>query len=236
MSILPVSFAATQDIGEILFRDILKMTEYPGAPFTGNIMNDVVMFFFIPTVFLIIVIYTLVGRLTDTPKMNLLMSIAFYVFVIFGGYFRIFALLAGPYFIFLLVFLGLFMFFVGHFGLRRAGGGAAGGAMSSRALGGGMAARAASAQDLMALTRETKMLTAQVRTMLRPGSDTRYAGDAVARLEEAASELEEELRRVGGISNFLKSNPIQRSIAGQSHLNPQDVLRDARDTIRRATS
>ncbi len=136
LSILPsVAFAAVfnqDDIGSLIFRDFLKMTDYPGAPFSGNIVNDLVMFLFIPTVFIIVVVYTLAGRLTDTPKINLLISIAFYAFIVFGGYYRIFALLAGPYFLFMLIFLGLFMFLIGHFGLRRAGGG-----MTTRAAGGG---------------------------------------------------------------------------------------------------
>lgn len=123
-----VAFAASSsDIGEILFRDILKMTEYPGAPFSGSIVNDLVMFLFIPTAFMIVVVYVLVGRFTPHHSLNLLMSLAFYAFIIFGGYYRIFALLAGPYFLFLLVFFGIILFFLGHFGLRR-GGAPAGGA------------------------------------------------------------------------------------------------------------
>ncbi len=116
---------AQQDIGELLFKDILKMSQYPGAPFTGNIVNDLVMFFFIPTVFIILIIYTLAGRMTDNAKIDLLLSVTFYIFIVFGGYFGMFALLAGPYFLFMLIFMGLFMFFLGHFGLRRAGGGRA---------------------------------------------------------------------------------------------------------------
>lgn len=113
---------AQQDIGELLFRDILRMSQYPGAPFTGNIVNDLVMFFFIPTVFIILIIYTLAGRMTDNAKIDLLLSVTFYLFIVFGGYFGMFALIAGPYFLFMLIFMGLFMFFLGHFGLRRAGG------------------------------------------------------------------------------------------------------------------
>lgn len=145
LSFLPsVVFAQrTQDIGELIFRDILRMTEWPGAPFTGNIINDLVMMLFIPSVFIIVVIYTLVGRLTPHPKLNLLMSLAFYAFIVFGGYFRIFALLAGPYFLFLLIIMGLLFFFLGHFGLRRGGGmpgggaGHGGGGLSGMAVGGG---------------------------------------------------------------------------------------------------
>lgn len=127
LSFLPGVVFAQRDIGELIFRDILKMNTYPGSPFTGNIINDIVMFLFIPTVFIIVIIYTLAGRLTDNTKIDLLLSVAFYLFIVFGGYYSIFALLAGPYFLFLLIVMGLFYFFLGHFGLRRAGTGGGGG-------------------------------------------------------------------------------------------------------------
>ena len=123
LSFLPGLAFAQTDIGSLIFRDILKMSSYPGSPFSGNIINDLVMFLFIPTVFIIVIIYTLAGRLTDNTKIDLLLSVAFYLFIVFGGYYSIFALLAGPYFLFMLIIMGLFMFFLGHFGLRRAGGG-----------------------------------------------------------------------------------------------------------------
>ncbi len=110
---------ALEDIGILLFVDILKMTEYPGSPFTGNIINDLVMFLLVPTIFIIVVIYTLVGRLTPNGKIKLLLSVGIFLFIVFGGYYPMFAYLAGPYFLFLIIFLGLIMFFFGHFGLRR---------------------------------------------------------------------------------------------------------------------
>ena len=121
LSFLPGLAFAQTDIGSLIFRDILKMSSYPGSPFSGNIINDLVMFLFIPTVFIIVIIYTLAGRLTDNTKIDLLLSVAFYLFIVFGGYYSIFALLAGPYFLFMLIIMGLFMFFLGHFGLRRGG-------------------------------------------------------------------------------------------------------------------
>jgi hypothetical protein len=136
---------AQSDIGELVFRNILQVNDYPGSPFTGVVINDLVMFFFIPTVFIIVIIYTLVGRLTDDKKIKLLMGIAFYLFIIFGGYFRIFMLLAGPYFLFLIIILGIVFFFLGHFGLGR--GHALGG--GSGAGGHGLSGTSQSDEDLL---------------------------------------------------------------------------------------
>lgn len=123
MVLLLSGVVAAQDVGEILFRDILRMNAYPGPPFTGRIFDDLVMFFFVPSVFLIVVIFTLAGRLTDDTRIKVLLGITFFLLVVVQGLFVVFAMLAGPYFLFLLFFLGLFMFFVGHFGVRRASGG-----------------------------------------------------------------------------------------------------------------
>ena len=126
---------ATLDIGTIIFVELLGMGQYyPGSPFTGQIINDLVMFLLVPTVFIILVVYTLVGRLTDNTKIKLLLSITLYLFIIFGGYYPMFALLAGPYFIFLIIIIGLLFFFLGHFGLRRGGGGSQAQGMPGRAL------------------------------------------------------------------------------------------------------
>ncbi|MBI2971381.1 MAG: hypothetical protein HYY37_03130 [Candidatus Aenigmarchaeota archaeon] len=107
--------AFAQDVGEILFRNLLRMPQYPGPPFSGDIMQDIVMFFFIPTVFIILVVYTVAGRIVDNTKLDLLLSIALYLFIIFGGYYSVFALLAGPYFFFLVIIMGLLLFLKSHF-------------------------------------------------------------------------------------------------------------------------
>ncbi len=104
------------DIGAFLFVDLLGMTMYPGYPFTGVIVRDIIMFFFIPTVFLIMIIYVLTGRIFSTNKqLRLMLGLAVYLFIIAGGYFKTFALLAGPYFIFLIFILGLVYFIPTHF-------------------------------------------------------------------------------------------------------------------------
>lgn len=236
LSFLPgiafAQFGRTQDIGELLFRDILRMTEYPGAPFTGNIINDLVMMLFIPSVFIIIVIYTLVGRLTPHPKLNLLMSLAFYAFIVFGGYFRIFALLAGPYFLFLLIIMGLLFFFLGHFGLRRGGPMPAGGAGG----GGGMAGSAVGAgpDQFVSDMIRVRSLTTSVNAGCRPNADTRNLGDHAAQLTEMTERLKVELQGWGGAAKFKKLNPIQSTIEGHKHLNPDQIIRDAENAIRRA--
>lgn len=109
------------DIGELIFLEILKMTQYPGSPFTGNIINDLIMFLFVPSVFIILFVYMILGRLfaAGQTRLRLLMGITIYLFIVAGGYYPAFALIAGPYFIFLIFFLGIIFFVFGHFGVKR---------------------------------------------------------------------------------------------------------------------
>lgn len=122
------------DIGSIIFFDILRMTQYPGSPFTGNIVNDLIMFLLVPSVFIILFTYSLLGRLfaAGQTRMRLLVGITIYLFIVAGGYYPAFALIAGPYFIVLIFLLGILYFVLGHFGVRR------GHAMSGHALGHGV--------------------------------------------------------------------------------------------------
>lgn len=121
--------AFEDDIGNIFFREILQFTEYPGSPFTGNIINDLIMFFIVPTIFIVVVVYITVGRLFPPEgmfsRLRLLLGVGMYLFIVAGGYFRVFALIAGPYFIFLIFIMGLLYFFIEHFTGRRGGGTAA---------------------------------------------------------------------------------------------------------------
>lgn len=115
------------DIGRTLFVELLGMRNYPGAPFTGNVINDLIMFLIIPTIFIIFVVFILLGRLAVTQKgIRLMLGVGIYLFIIAGGYYNTFALAAGPYFIFLIFILGLLYFIPSHFRVR--GGGMPGGA------------------------------------------------------------------------------------------------------------
>ncbi len=110
---------AFEDIGYLLFAQFLGMTEYPGDPFTGNIARDLILFLIVPTIFIIFVVYILLGRLAVQQKqIRLLLGIGVYLFILAGGYYRTFALLAGPYFIFLIFILGLIYFIPSHFRVR----------------------------------------------------------------------------------------------------------------------
>jgi hypothetical protein len=116
------------DIGQILFVDILKMSSYPGSPFSGNMVNDMVMFLFIPTVIIILFIYVIMQRLNiGNAPLRLLFGLAIYSYIIVGGFYQAFALAVGPYFLILIFILGLFYFITAHF---RVGGHAHGSAES----------------------------------------------------------------------------------------------------------
>lgn len=115
------------DIGETLFVQLLGMTQYPGQPFTGNIYRDIIMFLIVPTIFIIMVLYIMSGRIIPDKKFRIMLGVGAYLFIIAGGYYSFFALLAGPYFIFLIFILGVLGYLAGHFRRGGAGGGYSGG-------------------------------------------------------------------------------------------------------------
>src|SRR3989344_8505976 len=122
------------DIGQTLFVELLGMTQYPGQPFTGNIYRDIIMFLIVPTIFIIMVLYIMSGRVIPDKKFRVMLGVGAYLFVIAGGYYSTFALLAGPYFIVLIFIVGLLWFLVGHLTGRtpHAAGAPAGGGAYSR--------------------------------------------------------------------------------------------------------
>ncbi len=121
--------AQTEDIGRTLFTELLGMRNYPGSPFSGSIINDLIMFLIIPTIFIIFVVYILLGRLAVQARgIRILLGIGIYLFIVAGGYYSVFATLSGPYFIFLIFILGLLYFIPSHFRVRGGGGMPGGGA------------------------------------------------------------------------------------------------------------
>jgi hypothetical protein len=122
------------DIAEMLFREILGMSTYPGSPFTGDIFRDIILFFFVPTVFLIIFVYMLSGLVIPPAvhKLRLLMAIAIYAFIIASRYFEGFAIFASQFYFVFVIFVGILYFISTHF--RRAG---RGGGMAYEGGGGG---------------------------------------------------------------------------------------------------
>src|SRR3989338_9201240 len=111
------------DIGEMLFREILGMSAYPGSPFTGNIFQDIILFFFVPTVFLIIFVYVASGIIIapENGKLRLLFGIAIYAFIIASRYFEGFAIFASQFYFIFVILIGIVYFLGRHF--RRPGGG-----------------------------------------------------------------------------------------------------------------
>ena len=116
---------AFEDIGYTIFAEVLGMQMYPGSPFTGEIVKDLILFLFVPSVFIIMFKVVLLGRIVASEYRNLrlLVGIAIYMFIIASGYYAAFALIAGPYFVFLIFILGAIYFIPGHFGIRGGGGG-----------------------------------------------------------------------------------------------------------------
>ncbi|MFH1631349.1 MAG: hypothetical protein ABIA21_04000 [Candidatus Aenigmatarchaeota archaeon] len=110
---------AFEDIGSFIFRDILRVYEYCAGckPFTGEPVTDLVLYLFIPMIFVILIIYMLLARMFPEgyKGIKLLMGIAVFLFIVFSGLFSIFIYLSGPYFIFLLAIVGVAMYLFSHF-------------------------------------------------------------------------------------------------------------------------
>ncbi|MBI4162145.1 MAG: hypothetical protein HY513_00550 [Candidatus Aenigmarchaeota archaeon] len=205
------------DIGAFIFIDLLGMTMYPGYPFTGNIIRDAIQFLFIPSVFIILVIYMLVGRLAvPGHKIRVMLAVAVYLFIISGGYYKAFALLAGPYFIFLIFILGLLYFIPAHFGI----GGAH--AHSGRALGAlsHKGAEIASFEDLSfrdLLQREVMLrnLNKQIERLKKDHSPDAQRG--VAELYQKAGALEAEIESAVLNMNGIEKQAYKAYKAKQEH-------------------
>lgn len=135
------------DIGSLLFVDFLRMSNYPGSPFTGNLFQDLILFLIVPTIFIIMVLYIATGRIIPDKKMRVMLGVGAYLFILASGYYTAFAQLAGPYFIFLIFILGLLGFITGHF--RRGGHG--GGAFASHSYdsGGGYSSESRSKSSIL---------------------------------------------------------------------------------------
>ena len=179
-----------EDIGYILFVQILRMSQYPGAPFTGDIIRDIVLFFFIPTVFIILFTYMLLGRLF-TPgqtKLRLLVGIAIYLFIWASGWYGSFAMLAGPYFIFLIVILGALYFLPSHFRIGSGGGYPAGGGYSDHGGGGERVDEMTRPALLAARDREKEHIRFLEEEIKRAG-DEKEKGNLRSQLVEAKLRL-----------------------------------------------
>ncbi len=190
------AFAQAGDIGRTLFGELLGMRNYPGSPFSGNIINDLIMFLIIPTIFIIFVVFILLGRLAVAQRgIRILIGIGIYLFIVAGGYYSTFALLAGPYFIFLIFILGLLYFIPSHFRVRGGGG-----------MPGGAGASLEGAETSLAKQLVTKqiMLNQQEAGLKR----ARQANDPrTADYESRVAELKAEIKVLEG---EIRLNPAER--------------------------
>lgn len=129
------------DIGYLIFAQLLGMTEYPGAPFTGQIARDLILFLLVPSIFIIMIVFVLLGRIAvHQRQIRILLGVGIYLFILASGYYRTFALLAGPYFVVLIFVLGLIYFIPSHFRVRGSG-------MPGRSAGGGGRGRGFTSMD-----------------------------------------------------------------------------------------
>lgn len=102
------------DIAQLIFMDFLQMSEYATMS-TGNIMHDLIMLLFLPTILIIFVVYQSVGAVIKNRGLRLLVGIGLYMFIIVEGFYQMFAYFAKAYFLFLLFIVGLLFFLPRHF-------------------------------------------------------------------------------------------------------------------------
>lgn len=203
-------FDGDLDIGRILFVDILGMGDlYPnGAPFTGKIINDLVMVFLIPSAFLIFISYTVAGRLTDNTKIDLMLSILFYLFVVFGGLFKVFALLSGPTFLILIFIMGLIAFYLGLIGIGKRGGGARLGGAGGQGMPAGAVASSMStgeANTIVMLLKGARTYNEQ-KTILTNGINkirTEYSEARKEHNDRLAQSLQQQASYLEGLRHLL---------------------------------
>jgi len=193
------------DIGYTLFVEILRMSQYPGAPFTGDIVRDIVMFFFIPTVFIILFVFMLLG--TMFPRgwpLRVLTGIAIWLFIVFGGYYGVFAAIAGPYFFILIFILGGLFFLRGHIGVRVEGGAVPGyGGGGSRGGGGGKDLPEVNPLERKRLENELKRLDERIKKLQKKEESmiargVHGAGSVTLQIDELEAARKEILRRLRG--------------------------------------
>jgi len=208
-----VAFAQDfDDIGSLIFRDLLQMSDYPGAPFTGAIIQDLIMFLLVPTVFIILLVYMLLGRLFwptgEQAKLRLLVGVTMYLFIVAGGYYSTFARLAGPYFLFLIFIFGLLYFFLGHFSIREGGGygRGRGGGYSSGESGRSKYAHLET-MNRMELNIEKDRIQADLNAVRKQLKDATRKGSTETHLENLRTreaDLAGELREIQTLLNVVK--------------------------------
>ncbi|MAH43505.1 hypothetical protein CL614_07370, partial [archaeon] len=85
---------------------------------TGNIMEDLVMLFFLPVLIMILFVYVLITDLKilqDKKAVKFLFGVGAVLFIVFGGFYELLAMVTKTYFIIMIFLLGIFYFVVGHF-------------------------------------------------------------------------------------------------------------------------
>lgn len=198
---------ALEDIGYMIFAEFLGMAQYPGDPFTGNIYRDLIMFLLVPTIFIIMILYIMSGRIIPDKKFRIMLGVGAYLFIIAGGYYSFFALLAGPYFIFLIFILGVLGYLMRHF--RPSGGGYSGGGggfsrgepgreASKVRAGFNTEQRADIKEDIEDLEDDIKKLEKEKRKLEDRRTDELASGSvdrrAVATLEDLINKKDEQIR------------------------------------------
>lgn len=190
---------AVGDIGYMLFVELLGMTQYPGAPFTANIIKDLILFLFIPAVFILIVVYLGTSRIisTEHAKMRLLLSIAAFLFILVSGYYPVFAYIAGVYFIFFIFIIVLLFFFVSHF--KKSAASTNGGAMPAD---GGKKMRnmlgigTLNPSDRDYMLQEEKKITERIRKLDKDINNALKSGASVGDALKIRDELDAELQQI----------------------------------------
>lgn len=109
------------EIDDILFRGILRISDYPAYPFTGNVISDLITFFVLPTILIFTIVYfgteSIIPKLGAHKGFRILFSVVVYLYIITQGMFGIIARGIHFYLIFFLILAGI-MFLLSHIRTR----------------------------------------------------------------------------------------------------------------------
>ncbi len=200
-----VAFAqGINDIGRTLFVELLNARNYPGSPFSGNPVNDIILFFLVPTILIIMIIYMMVGRIFPVgyKSLRLLLGIGAYLFIIASGYYGFFMQLAGPTFIFFIFILGVLFFFLEFVFSRRGGGG-------TRVGGGGARGAGATLENVgESLAKQLVLKQIQLKEQEAGLKSARTANDPrTGDYESRVAEIRAEIKVLEG---EIRLNPAER--------------------------
>lgn len=178
-------------------------TQYAYKPLEG-----LIYLVFFPTVFIILLIYLIVNRITARKGLNFLLGIAFYAFIIMQGWYGLVAQFGTAWYMLIIILLGVWAVFRTFFPQRGEGGGVRQRITTFSKFGGELGKRAwsrMSGQEKDLAKRIERRLHALEKMDPKDYSFGKIVADAQADLSE--------LRRMASVYNLPIADEDRRKLA-----------------------